>query len=41
MKTPVFHAVIGVFIALAVIGTIVSAVALVRGNHPKPLKRAA
>jgi hypothetical protein len=30
MKTPTFEAVVGAFIALAVIGTIVSAVALYR-----------
>jgi membrane protein YqaA with SNARE-associated domain len=33
MRTPLFTAVIGVFIALAVIGTIVSAIALVRGSR--------
>jgi membrane protein YqaA with SNARE-associated domain len=32
MKTPTFQLVIGVFIALAVIGTVVSAVLLVRGS---------
>jgi membrane protein YqaA with SNARE-associated domain len=32
MKTPVFEITVGVFIALAVIGTIVSAVALARGS---------
>lgn len=32
MKTPTFQAVVGVFIALAVIGTIISAVILVRGS---------
>lgn len=32
MKTPTFQLVVGVFIALAVIGTIVSAIALVRGS---------
>jgi len=32
MKTPMFQAVVGVFIALAVIGTIVSAVLVVRGS---------
>lgn len=32
MKTPVFQAVVGVFIALAVLGTIVSTVAVVRGS---------
>jgi membrane protein YqaA with SNARE-associated domain len=32
MNTPTFQAVVGVFIALAVIGTIVSAVILVRGS---------
>jgi len=35
MKTPMFKAVIGVFIALAVIGTIVSAVALVRSSRKR------
>jgi len=33
MKTPAFQAVVGVFIVLAVIGTIVSAVLLVRGSQ--------
>jgi membrane protein YqaA with SNARE-associated domain len=33
MKTPTFQAVVGVFIALAVIGTIVSAVLLVRSSR--------
>ena len=32
MKTPTFQAVVGVFIGLAVIGTIISAVILVRGS---------
>ena len=32
MKTPTFQMVVGVFIALAVIGTIVSAVLLVRSS---------
>jgi membrane protein YqaA with SNARE-associated domain len=32
MRTPAFQAVVGVFIALAVIGTIISAVLLVRGS---------
>ena len=32
MKTPVFEAVVGGFIGLAIIGTIVSAVALIRGS---------
>ena len=32
MKTPTFQAVVGVFIALAVIGTIISAVVLVRSS---------
>jgi membrane protein YqaA with SNARE-associated domain len=32
MKTPTFQTIVGIFIALAVIGTIVSAVALVRGS---------
>lgn len=35
MKTPTFQMVVGVFIALAVIGTIVSAVLLVRGSKRK------
>ena len=35
MKTPTFKAVVGVIIALAVIGTIVSAVAAFRGSRPK------
>jgi membrane protein YqaA with SNARE-associated domain len=33
MQTPTFKAVVGVFIGLAVIGTIVSAIALVRGSR--------
>lgn len=33
MKTPVFETIIGVLIALAVIGTIVSAIAVVRGTR--------
>ena len=33
MKTPTFQAVVGLFIALAVIGTIVSAVMLIRGSR--------
>lgn len=33
MQTPMFKAVVGVFIGLAVIGTIVSAVALIRGSR--------
>jgi hypothetical protein len=33
MKTPAFQTVVGVFIALAVIGTIVSAVMLVRSTR--------
>jgi len=33
MKTPLFETIVGVFIALAVIGTIVSAVALARGSR--------
>ena len=32
MKTPTFQAVVGVFIGLAVIGTVISAVILVRGS---------
>ena len=35
MKTPTFKTIIGVFIALAVIGTIVSAIALVRGSRKR------
>lgn len=35
MKTPAFQAVVGIIIALAVIGTIVSAVVAVRGSRPK------
>jgi membrane protein YqaA with SNARE-associated domain len=43
MKTPMFKSIIGVFIALAVIGTIVSAIALVRSSRRKhqPARRAA
>lgn len=33
MKTPTFQTVVGVFIALAVIGTVISAVVLVRGSR--------
>lgn len=33
MKTPAFEAVVGVFIALALIGTTISAIALVRGSR--------
>lgn len=33
MKTPMFETIVGVFIALAVVGTIVSAVALARGSR--------
>jgi membrane protein YqaA with SNARE-associated domain len=35
MKTPMFKTVVGVFIALALIGTIVSAIALIRGSRSK------
>ncbi len=35
MKTPTFQTVVGVIIALAVIGTIVSAVLVFRGSRPK------
>lgn len=35
MKTPTFEAIVGIFIALAVIGTIVSAIALVRGSKER------
>ena len=43
MKTPMFKTVIGVFIALALIGTVVSAIALVRStrHRGKPARRAA
>lgn len=42
MKTPMFKTVVGVFIALALIGTIVSAIALVRGTrHQQPATRRA
>jgi membrane protein YqaA with SNARE-associated domain len=37
MKTPMFHMVVGVFIALAVIGTIVSAVVVVRGSRRREI----
>jgi len=33
MKTPMFTAVVGVFIALALVGTVASAIALVRGSR--------
>jgi hypothetical protein len=33
MRTPTFHAIVGAFIALAVIGTAVSAIALVRSTR--------
>ena len=36
MKTPTFEMVVGIFIALAVIGTIVSAIALIRGSRRRP-----
>jgi len=39
MKTPLFESVIGALIALAIIGTIVSAIALARGSA-RPQKRA-
>jgi membrane protein YqaA with SNARE-associated domain len=41
MKTPTFEAVVGVFIALAVIGTTISAIGLVRStrSNPKTEKR--
>jgi membrane protein YqaA with SNARE-associated domain len=32
MKTPTFEIIVGIFIALAVIGTVVSAIALIRGS---------
>lgn len=42
MKTPMFKSVVGVFIALAVIGTVISAIALVRSTrHHGPARRAA
>lgn len=43
MKTPMFKTVIGVFIALALIGTVVSAIALVRStrHRGRPARRAA
>ena len=40
MKTPAFETIVGVLIVLAIAGTVVSAVALVRGSA-RPLKRAA
>jgi membrane protein YqaA with SNARE-associated domain len=33
MKTPTFEVIVGIFIALAVIGTVLSAIALVRGSR--------
>lgn len=36
MKTPAFQAVVGVIIALAVIGTIVSAIVAIRGSRGRP-----
>lgn len=36
MKTPVFEAVVGVFIALALIGTVISAVVVARGTRGRP-----
>jgi membrane protein YqaA with SNARE-associated domain len=41
MKTPTFETVVGIFIALAVIGTIVSAIALVRGSKTRPTRGSA
>jgi membrane protein YqaA with SNARE-associated domain len=38
MKTPIFEMIVGIFIALAVIGTIVSAIALVRGSKKRPAR---
>lgn len=35
MKSPVFEAIVGVMIALAVVGTLVSAIAVWRGTHGK------
>ena len=40
MKTPFFETIVGVLIALAVVGTIVSAIAVARGSA-RPLKKAA
>ena len=40
MNTPLFETIVGVLIVLAIVGTIVSAVALTRGSR-MPLKRAA
>jgi len=40
MKTPAFETIVGVLIVLAIAGTVVSVVALVRGSA-RPLKRAA
>jgi membrane protein YqaA with SNARE-associated domain len=37
MNTPVFQAIVGVIIALAIIGTIVSAVIAIRGARTKPI----
>ena len=39
MKTPVFEGIIGVFIALALVGTTISAIALVRGSRGKRASR--
>jgi membrane protein YqaA with SNARE-associated domain len=36
MKTPMFKGVVGVFIGLALVGTVISAIALVRGSRAKP-----
>jgi membrane protein YqaA with SNARE-associated domain len=36
MRTPMFEAIVGVLIALAVIGTVISAVAVWRGTHQRP-----
>jgi membrane protein YqaA with SNARE-associated domain len=38
MKTPAFQTMVGIFIALAVIGTILSAIALVRGSRQQPTR---
>ena len=39
MKTPVFQGIVGVFIALALIGTTISAIALVRGSRGRRAAR--
>jgi hypothetical protein len=41
MKTPAFQAVVGVFIALAVIGTIVSAIVAIRSSRGRLRPRVA